>query len=157
MSEDLNNQVYCNYKYLAKLPIIGDFELEGTVQRKIVIITRNDVFKKRYQTSKTMFKKLSAEDMNKKCLDASITQCLNQFKSKKKFINYSVIFINHQGDIKEVMRLVKREIADLVTYLVNAKEIRPHDNTKHDLIALDMKNCIVKLMLAQHQRNDEVS
>lgn len=157
MSENLDNQVYCNYKQLCKLPVIGDFDLEGTAQRKIVLMTRNDVFKKRYQTSKTMFKKLSAEDMNKKCLDASITHCIDQFKPRKKFVNFSIIFINLEGDIKEVMRLVKREVADLVTYLVSTEEITPKINTKHDLIAQDMRDAIIKMMLAQHQRDDEVT
>lgn len=153
MSENINNQPYCNFKYLNKLPLIDDFDLECTVKRKIVLLTRNPIFKKKYRTSKTIFKKLSAEDMNKKALDASLTHCKNKFKPKKTFFNYSVIFLNEQGDIKEMMKLIKREVVDLVSFLIEQKEIKPHETTKHDSISVDIKRALIQLMVGQHRES----
>lgn len=110
-------KVWCDYKFLAKLPKIGDPQFLDC-NRNIVIMTKHPAFKRKFRCSDKLLIKMKSETLHDKCRGLHFT-CNPKKGANSKVAGYNVIYIDHliHGD-KKLLSTILHEISHLVDSLL---------------------------------------
>lgn len=165
MNPEEKKDLYCNFKWLHKLNRFGEtLVTDENLNVKLVLLSRHEAFRKELRTSKTKFKKISAEHLN---TDKNF--CLNLCEMRINTdvayysTNYHVMFINSQVDVQDVLKYVNMMLMDIVhcyyPVLKDNDDKYTHNNDMRDMLltkwGLDLSNSLDSTYMELHYNNPE--
>lgn len=121
-----NTQIWCHFKQLAKLPVIGERQ-SLDCDRSVVLMTKHPVFFKKYRCSNKLLKKMKSENLHDECRGMHIT-CNPKEGSSNDIPSYNIIFIDHMisGD-KKLLSVIVHEVSHLVDFQLDNASVNNID------------------------------
>lgn len=116
MSTQTKGDLYCNFKWLHKLVRFSEtISKSNGTKVKVILLSRHRGFRADLRTSKTKFKKISAEHLN-----ATKNYVWNVCEKKESVteheVVYHILFVNHRVSALDMIRYMNIMIRQVINY-----------------------------------------